>query len=160
MGFRSRRGRPRNAMPTTDRGTPELRARSIQGMTKEPLDLCLAQGVIDEDQHWAGIHLRWLYTLRFGTPTVRALDPLHLGGRDLRPEHPEWKAGREEDYRLAMELLRERGACPVVPDLCLYAYRPLCLKGAGGRVDNVAVQHELGVIQEGLSVLAKSWGRR
>lgn len=131
MAFTTRRGRPRSHGSGNDLGTPELILKRAYGVTSEPLDLCLERGIITKAQHWAGIHFRWLYTVRHGTPTIRALDPLHFGGRELRPENEHWKKEREAEYHTAARLLHARGLLKPVADICIYSIAPVYLRPRG-----------------------------
>lgn len=88
LSFPRRRGRPRTAHKGRDLDTPELAQKRRTGETTETLDLCLERGIITHRQHWSGIHLRWLYTLRYGAPGIRAVDPAHVRGLDLKLDDP------------------------------------------------------------------------
>src|ERR1700752_1949678 len=119
MGFTSRRGRPRRkeAMKLReerDLGTLELQAKRLRGLTKEAIDICKEKSIIDEDQYAASLHFRWLYTLRFGVPTISAVNPEFGYGRDLRSNDEKWQAEREKEYGLAVTNLRSCGALKIV----------------------------------------------
>lgn len=124
MGFSTRRGRPRKTQSLKDTGTPELAAKFHAGLTVEPLDLCLKRGLISKDEHWAGIHFRWLYTLCFGAPGISALDIAYLKGRSLKPENIAWQEAREREYVEAIVFLRESGCKSLVMNVCLFNQRP------------------------------------
>jgi hypothetical protein len=122
MAFRTKRGRPRqNFSTTTDSGTPELRLKHALGLTQEPLDALLARGTINAAQHRAGLHFRWLYTLRYGVPSVRARGvPIEHAG--LRSDgNPEWRYQRELEFREACKLLAHYQLLPPVTHITLYA---------------------------------------
>ena len=71
MAFSTRRGRPpRPRLDDNDNGTPELQFKRALGVTREPIDLCLERNLITPDHHWCSLHLRWLYTLRYGAPAI------------------------------------------------------------------------------------------
>ncbi|MBN8531853.1 MAG: hypothetical protein J0L97_08360 [Alphaproteobacteria bacterium] len=115
MAFTRKRGRPRKVLaPRADRGTPELRLRHEAGVTAESLDMAFAKGVLTEDQHRAGTHFRWLHSVRYGVVGLRALDPLHYGGRELKRHDDAWMAEREAEYREAETALRGMGALGAV----------------------------------------------
>src|SRR4030067_3584155 len=80
MRFNTKRGHPLLNHQEKDAGTDELRQKRAKCLTMEPLDLYFKQGLISSDQHWAGIHLRWLYTIRFGSASIRSLDYTATGG--------------------------------------------------------------------------------
>lgn len=128
LPFPRKRGRPPLHRPSIDLGTPELIRKRQLGETTETLDLCLERGLITQQQHWCGIHFRWLYTLRFGAAGVRAIDPTHFGGRDISSEDPQWRQAREEDYNRIIQLLSERGYGLLLLNICVYNERPIFLK--------------------------------
>lgn len=126
-----RRGRPRQERPTHDHGTPELALKRALSLTSEALDLCLDRRIITPEQHWCGIHLRWLYTLRFGAPGVRAVDTTHLGGIDIKNDDPKWRSARESEYHEALQWLGERRA-RLLLGLTVYNERPKLLHRPAG----------------------------
>ena len=66
MAFSTRRGRPPKTRPLVDKGTSELQQKRKHHHTTEPLDLCLYYHIINDEEHKALLHFRWLYSLRFG----------------------------------------------------------------------------------------------
>jgi hypothetical protein len=125
LHFPRRRGRPKATRMQNDTGTPELVMKRLMGETAEALDLCLECGIITREQHWCGIHLRWLYTLRYGAPGVRAVDQTNPGGIEApRPDDPAWRAAREKEYHDAMMQLSRRGLAQAVTSLCIFNERP------------------------------------
>lgn len=164
MAFSTRRGRPKSpSRHEGDMGTPELCLKRALGVTQEVLDLCLERGIIDNAQHWSGIHFRWLYTLRFGVPTVRAVDPTDLGGALHKLEDPTWRAEREEEYALACTLLNKAGLREAITDICVHNYRPGFLqppRGAISRAMMLARTAEQERMSDGLDMLAIHWGRK
>ncbi len=65
-----KRGRPKNTGTNIDKGTIELQRKRKDNLTIESLDLCLQKNIITPIEHMSGIKLRWIYTLRFGVPTI------------------------------------------------------------------------------------------
>ena len=124
LRFIRRRGRPKASRPLNDGGTPELAMKRLLGETTESLDLCLERGIISRRQHWCGIHLRWLYTLRYGAPGVRAIDPTHLGGMETNLDDPEWRDAREKEYHDAMKTLTGSGHALLLINVCIHNERP------------------------------------
>jgi hypothetical protein len=47
-----KRGRPNSLKLKKDFGTPELIEKRLLDITTEPLDLCLKQSIINEEQHF------------------------------------------------------------------------------------------------------------
>ena len=72
LSFSKKRGRPRVEKEKNDYGTLELRNKRLLELTTEPLDLCFKKQLITIEEHEAGIRLRWLYTLKFGSPDISA----------------------------------------------------------------------------------------
>lgn len=129
MAFSTRRGRPRATSGVPDQGTPELRRKRDIGITAEPIDLCLARGIIGPEQHRSGLHLRWLYTLRFGAPSLTT--------RYFRDDAAasvmaceQWRSAREQEYLLATQLLRSRRLDQPVMRLTIYNELPAFLNPA------------------------------
>ena len=163
LRFPRRRGRPKKpARPKSDCGTPELVMKRLLGQTAEALDLCLERGIIDREQHWCGIHLRWLYTLRHGAPGVRAIDPTHLGGIDIKRDDPDWREKREKEYHEAMKKLAKSGHAALVMSVCIHGERPkfLSLKKTVDFKKQQKLSQMITDLKDGLNVLVKHWGRK
>ncbi|MBY0407596.1 MAG: hypothetical protein K2Q01_07880 [Rickettsiales bacterium] len=156
---RKTRGRPRKTHTGTDLGTPELIMKRACGLTSETLDICLERGLITQAQHWCGIHLRWLFTLRNGAPSVRALDPSHLGGQVIRPEDAGWRADREQEYREAMQALALSGHALQLMNICVYNERPAFLLPARTRQQLTRAEESLHGMRKGLDILVQLWRR-
>ncbi len=128
MPFSRKKGRPRLHKNTPDKGTAELQHKKRLGLTTEPLDLCLKRQLITPSEHTAGLHFRWLYTIRFGLPGIRALDIAHSGGRPTSSENTNWKAAREEEYKAMIRALKGQQCDRLVLDVCVLHRRPSFLK--------------------------------
>lgn len=129
MAFSTRRGRPPKTHSTAlDFGTPELRLKHALGATAEPIDLCLEKALINESQHRAGLHLRWLYTLRYGAPSITT----RYIQNDSSPgeEDPSWRYNREREYLEASRLLKAHQRYEPVMRLAIFNEPPLCLSAA------------------------------
>ncbi len=125
MAFSTRRGRPRaQTTPANDPGTPELRMKHALGLTHEPIDLCLARGLVTPDQHWCGLHLRWLYTLRYGAPslTTRYVDTPSAAAEAEDSAH--WRALREQEYADAITQLKTSQRYECIMRLCVFNELP------------------------------------
>lgn len=153
--FHRKRGRPKTIRNETDFGTPELQFKRAHGETAEALDLCLEKGIITPEQHWCGIHLRWLYTLRYGAPGVRALDPNHISGSDIENDDPNWRSAREAEYNEAIGKIAARGYAMLLLNICIYNDRPLFLQNPKNhlRANIISVER----LRDGLDILAKHW---
>ena len=165
MAFSSRRGRPRSeAAPAVDLGTPELIRKRALNITHEAIDLCLERELIGADQHWCAIHLRWLYTLRYGAPGVRAVDPTHLGGRETLSDNPEWRREREREYQDAVLMLGNGARANRLLALCVFNQHPRallhCVRPPSGTERRPVWQREMEDLTEALDVLVRLWCRR
>lgn len=120
MRFRTRRGRPAVARAPRDAGTPELQHKRSMQMTAEPLDLYLSCGIISEAQHRAGIRLRWLHSLFFGTASPSASPLLFLDERTPGTNDEDWLKKRYEEYQQAMMLLQQNHGSKSIIRLCIY----------------------------------------
>lgn len=157
-----KRGRPRKPpRPATDLGTPELAARHAAGLTAEPLDICLARGILSVDQHWCGIHLRWLYTLRFGAPVAQAAARADCPLTDPRLADPLWRAAREAEYQEGLQRLGRRFTSPVL-SLCVHNEWPHFLRPSReySRMTASLRLKELEQVREGLDRLRSLWCRK
>lgn len=165
MAFSSRRGRPRANSAAPDTGTPELIRKRALGITAEPIDLCLARGIIDADQHRSGLHLRWLYTLRYGAPSLTTRYFLEDGAASTTTCEL-WRSAREEEYLLATRLLKSRQLEQAVLRLTIYNELPAFLNprmqqqcwqqpALAERLDTLRQQ-----LCEGLTLLTKHWAKK
>ncbi len=160
LTFSRRRGRPKTNRPSIDTGTPETVMKRLLGVTTEALDLCLQRNIITEKQHWCGIHLRWLYTLRHGVPSVRATDLSYIGGYEQKSseyEDPLWRAAREKEYNTAVSLLNQSGYALLVINLCIYNEYPKSLQYSAKKLHKV--DGNTRKLCDGLDILAKLWNR-
>lgn len=161
MAFSSRRGRPRLERAKKDCGTKELAQRHAAGLTMEALDMCLKRGLISEEEHKAGMHLRWLYTLRFGAPTIAAYDHAAIQGRNLKKEDDAWRGRREKEYEQAMAWLKGEGAHIMVGNVAIFNRFPRFLFPSKIRlltekhaeIAQITHMQELQTLQQGLSLL-------
>lgn len=166
MAFSTRRGRPRTPpREQTDPGTPELRLKHALGVTAEPIDLCFARQLINADQHWSGLHLRWLYTLRYGAPnlTTRYTDTECGPASDNNAD--EWRIAREAEYHTAITLLHAHQRYESVMRLCVFNESPVFLnphlRERAWQEPVLARQLERSyrTLTEGLDLLARHWQR-
>lgn len=157
MAFSCKRGRPHLHRQKKDTGTAELAARHAKGFTMEPLDICLKRNLISEEQHAAGMHLRWLHSLRFGAPTVRAYDHSDMGGRSIAVRDETWRAGRESEYEQSIRLLKTDGLHIMVTNTVIFNHFPRFLLpsriGHNAESASEVYNKELSLLQEGLTLL-------
>lgn len=152
--FSTRRGRPRAQFPSRDKGTPELRMKRASGLTNEAIDLCYNRQLINEAQHRAALHFRWLYTLRFGTPNVQALDiSQSYTGSAPNKDETAWKKARQQDYREAAQQLEQEKLLVSVLRVAVFD------DPAPLRPDSIAAAECLHRLSKGLSLLVHLWNR-
>lgn len=164
-GFSTRRGRPASTRPATDYGTPELIFKRAHAETMEAIDLCRERKIIDGDQHWCGLHLRWLYTIRYGAPGVSAIDLTRIDGYAMAAaeDSPLWRHAREAEFAEAIALLRAKQKQLLVMQVCVYNERPHFLRRESLRAayDSPAIarriERELAQFIAGLDLLVRLW---
>lgn len=163
MAFSTQRGRPRNPAPAIDLGTPELRLKHALRLTAEPIDIFLEKNILTHRQHWCGLHLRWLYTLRYGAPnlTTRYADP---DTPSTPPETtPEWRSAREQEYHEAIQALKAGRRYEPVTRLAIFNEIPAFLRQAlqarawenAPLAQMLHAQHR--ALQEGFIILENLW---
>lgn len=165
MAFTSKRGRPKIQREDKDCATKELTDKHQKGLTLEALDLVLYKGLISELEHKSGIHLRWLYSLRFGMFHLRAYNFDHKRSRHISNYDDEWLKNREEEYEQAVKLMCEAKTFNIVFDVCVFGYFPgflhshnsaATLKSLKSR--SLAAMAELAQLREGLQILSALFG--
>lgn len=165
MAFSTRRGRPRTsgARPERDYGTPELQKKRQYGLTVEAIDLCLHRGIISPQQHWCGVHLRWLHALRYGVADAKTSSGLlhQSAGTSLQDE--QWNNEREQEYHAATLALAEQHALHPTIRLCVYNERPIFLTLNNEALRALPRQQlqrytsEVSLVRLGLSSLQRLW---
>lgn len=163
MAFSTSRGRPRINQAATDIGTPELRLKHALGLTAEPIDLCIARALITTEQHWCGLHLRWLYTLRYGAPVLTTRYADKAESPITQDEAQQWRELREMEYHESIALLKQRQRFECVMRVCVFNELPaflshtLCKRASS----DVALAHQLmqthRKMVEGLDILVHHW---
>lgn len=165
MAFSSKRGRPRKAPEQPDLGTAELRAKQALGLTSEPIDLCLQHRLISPAQHWCGLHWRWLYTLRYGAPSLSAHYMRDRLGTSRDEDCLQWRSLREAEYQQARALLTAHRRYEAVSRLSVFNERPSFLdprlREKAWHQPALAAQLSRAhrELQEGLELLVYHWKR-
>lgn len=162
--FTKRRGRPAIKRPAHDKGTPELAHKHRLGLTSEPLDVLLSRNYITAEEHSAGLHARWLYTVKFGIPDLRAANP---EGREAsaRKSYRDaaWQQQHEAEYALLVENLRRANAKREVFNICIYKQWPFWLidvQVLGKKELSPLARGELALLKAGLSRIKKAGNPR
>jgi hypothetical protein len=160
ISFHRRRGRPKNNRPLHDTGTPETIMKRLLGITTEALDLCLERKIISERQHWCGIHLRWLYTLRHGVPNVKTMD-ISNSSNQIKNDDPAWREEREKEYNEALNLLTKSGNSLLLLNLCVYNHRPQFLDFTTAEMQRnfASIADNIARLRNGLDILSNLWKR-
>ena len=163
MTFSTRRGRPRSTRQEIDKGTPELIAKRAKQITLEPIDLCLEKNIISAQQHRCGLHLRWLYTLRYGAPGISCRDITDTAGRSTRIDDPAWRESRELEYHEAITALHRKKRYECIMNLVVYNQLPefMMPELRSKAWDNTALLHTLlraqSTLLEGFACLEQLW---
>jgi hypothetical protein len=163
MAFSTRRGRPKSARPSTDMGTPELQRKRRAGLTQEAIDLCLEKGLITPSLHWCGLHLRWLYTLRYGAPGISSALHRFYDAPAAKPDDPAWRSAREAEFAEAATMLRHHKRYAPVAQLAIFNERPRFLNDAWRKAawenrrtrDTILTEYQW--MHEGLCLLERCW---
>ena len=151
-----RQGRPKKTRPSIDLGTPELIYKRAYHSTMEAIDLCLEHAIITPAQHSCGLHLRWLYTIRYGAPGISALPLTPLYNAPLsKQDDPLWRQARETEYREAIALLKSYHCANEVMRICVHNERLFHLN----QPQPSSATNPIPALKEGLSLLAKHWKR-
>jgi len=120
MASARRRGRPKSVKTPIDLGTPELNLKRAFYHTTESLDLLLEKGLISPTHHWCGMHLRWLYTLRYGLPCVSAVDTSCIINCTTREADNEWRQARETEFNEIMTRLNALRLAKTALNYCVF----------------------------------------
>lgn len=152
MGFSTKRGRPKLKLEKADYGSPELRSKRQNDMTLEALDLCLKKGLITEDEHQAGLRLRWLYKIKFGSPTIKAYSYDIYGGYSKPEDDPIWVQKRSNEYIAALNELQKYKAKKVVMNIAIFDLRESFLLNSK---INYSLAVDYRIFKAGISALAK-----
>lgn len=166
MGFSSKRGRPKTktatkAVDERDLGTLELQAKRLSGVTKEAIDVIREKDLISSLQYSAAMHLRWLYTIRFGAPGISAINLEVNHGREISRNDEIWQAEREREYAMAVEKLRAGGSLKIVMNIVVFNTPPKFINIGNQRSsDIVACGQELVKFRDGLTTLMELWNMK
>ena len=92
---------------------------------------------------------------------MRALDPTHLGGCEIKVNDPLWRSARELEYQEAVSLLAESKYALIVINICVYNERPVFLHRPpnGQWEENKLASASLNGLRDGLEKLAIFWQR-
>ena len=104
--------------------------------------------------------------MRYGVPSVKALDPTHLGGRELNSDNPEWRKEREIEYHEALHAMGKSITVQSVLELCIFNQRPIFLRSQHSALlehaKRAAMRSELELAQihSGLNALVNLWCKK
>ena len=85
----------------------------------EPLDIYLKKNIISAEEHQCGIRLRWLYTLRYGAPSLQTKLSQHQG-YGLRHRNEKWLMEKQRKYRLIVGELQKFDLAGLVIGVCVF----------------------------------------
>ena len=122
-----KRGRPKNISTSIDKGTIELQKKRMNNLTTESLDLCLQKNIITPIEHMSGVKLRWMYTLKFGVPTIQS-KLLQMKFYDSKNYNEKLLEDLQKKYRDVIESLKEIYAHKIVMNICIFNEFPNFLK--------------------------------
>jgi len=159
----AKRGRPPKKKIGKDLGTAELQMKRIFNLTYEPLDLCMRRQIITLDQQQAAMRLRWLYTLRYGAPSISAYDPQLRGTAIMREDDPRWLEARRAEYESAICDLSRINARQIVVNICIFNQMPEFLLPYANKINAKEAKKrndQLSKLREGLEILSEKMGKR
>ncbi len=164
MAFSRQRGRPpQPKRDVLDHGTPELQHKRALQLTDEPIDLCLNKRLITPEQHRSALHLRWLYTLRYGAPVVTTHYENHACRPRTADEPQAWRTEREQEYLAAVTMLQQAKRYECVMRVCIFNETPAFLNRMllARSWNEPALATRIGETQqlfsEGLQLLTQLW---
>ena len=158
MRFSTKRGRPKQNTNHEDKGTIELQEKRSRDLTTEALELCLKRKLISEQEFEAGNRLRWLYTLRFGTPEVQAYDAEKVGRSCSSDHNDDWLKERHDEYDRILTSLEQIGAKKLVINICIFRQRPDFLSRSTTSLKKKSIAQNYNAIlkfQQGMQLLTK-----
>lgn len=159
MAFKRKRGRPALPRPKIDLGTAELQQKRNQGLTDEPVDICLSRGLINEGEHQAARRLVWLYRLRNGKPWVSAhmVDDTEQSGPYCE-DNEAWQTEKEQDLHQALSLLDSTHTRELVLNVCVFQHYPAFLRHAAQSQSSLQVrERDYNMLRYGLGTLSRHW---
>ncbi|MCE2993464.1 MAG: hypothetical protein ACK5WS_02845 [Alphaproteobacteria bacterium] len=120
-----RRGRPKKGFGKLDKGINEVFWRRQHSLNKEPLDLLLDLGIIDNASHSSAMTLRRLFVLKHGIPSIQSKNFIKIPGR-ASPKYKDetWKAAQQFVYNEVMDSLVKLGYAKTITDICIYGIMP------------------------------------
>lgn len=145
----------------SDKGTKELQKKRALHVTIEPLDLVLKNEIITASQHKIGMRFRWLYTLKFGLPTLQSKAFYELEGGLIKKSHDdEWLYDKEKEYISIVNFLKTMRLENLIAGICIHHVAPIFLTRA--KCDAYA-EETLGRFQFGmreLEIFSKSYVKK
>jgi hypothetical protein len=113
-----KRGRPKKIIS-------KLNKSKNQGIV-ESLDLCLQKKIITSIEHASAMKLRWIYTLRFGAPTLQSKLKL-IDSYSAKNYDEQLLQDLQKKYRNVIAGLRAIYAHKIVMDVCIFNEFPTFL---------------------------------
>ena len=126
----------------------------------EPLDILLHKNIINEKQHWAGMHLRWLHSIRFGIQNITSLKhyPFSI---EIKQDNPEWREEREIEYSQAIYELKKYKLHDIISSMVIFGKIPkfLLIKNLMNIniIKSLSYANEVDDIKDGLDTLVELW---
>jgi hypothetical protein len=113
-----KRGRPKSCKNSSAIfGNVSAKKKIIVSL--EPLDVYFKNKIISEDEHQSGMRLRWLYTLRYGAPTLQT-KLLQQQGFESKYNDEEWLMKKQQQYRFIIGELQKSDLAKIVLGVCVF----------------------------------------
>ena len=113
-----KRGRPRLSQNSPAKFS-NLPAKEKIIVTSEPLDIYFKDKIISEDEHQSGMRLRWLYTLRYGAPTLQT-KLIQQQGFESKYNDEKWLVNKQQQYRFILGELQKSKVAKIVLGVCVF----------------------------------------
>ncbi len=84
------------------------------------LDELLEKDIIDQDRYDAGLKLRKMHDIIFGSAVIKAYDPSRVRGRSCRKINEEYLFNIESEYQLIIAVLVKNNFWDMVSEVCIY----------------------------------------
>ena len=119
----NKRGRPKIKKSRFDKGTKELRQKKALEITTHPLDYCLKHKIITYKQYLSGMKLRWLYTLKYGSPTIQSkqLTEVFFTPKEYDQK---WLMEKQKLYHETTSELNKVKLASIIADVCIFLVFP------------------------------------
>lgn len=112
------------------------------------LDAILEKGFIEKEHHDAGLKLRKMHDVIFGSAVIKAYDISRIKGRSCRKIDEEYLRNIENEYMLLIDMLMKNRFWEIVSEVCIYQNENI-------PSNNIDRSHYLSSVKDGLDMIAE-----